>query len=218
MLGSAGDGEHRLNPDSIAEIDKALDEVENDTSISALVTTNEGNFFSNGLDFEFLRANPDKHTHLIVVFQKLLHRFLCFPIPTVAAICGDFKRRECTVHCLNLRKHEALQVEIKLPLTPGMNAIIKSKLPVPTYHEAVLTAHRYVGKTAATAGIIHGACSDVNSTRETAVKKASELASRNYDRLVYKALKEEMFKWEAGELLHGSLKGVPESLARASKL
>ncbi|MCO5595296.1 hypothetical protein L7F22_049337 [Adiantum nelumboides] len=82
----AGDGEHRLNPDSIAEIDKALDEVENDTSISALVTTNEGKFFSNGLDFEFLRANPDKHTHLIVVFQKLLHRFLCFPIPTVAAI------------------------------------------------------------------------------------------------------------------------------------
>ncbi|MCO5595297.1 hypothetical protein L7F22_049338 [Adiantum nelumboides] len=74
------------------------------------------------------------------------------------------------------------EVEIKLPLTPGMNAIIKSKLPVPTYHEAVLTAHRYVGKTAATAGIIHGACSDVNSTRETAVKKASELASRNYDR------------------------------------
>ncbi|MCO5595302.1 hypothetical protein L7F22_049343 [Adiantum nelumboides] len=109
-------------------------------------------------------------------------------------------------------------VEIKLPLTPGMNAIIKSKLPVPTYHEAVLTAHRYVGKTAATAGIIHGACSDVNSTRETAVKKASELASRNYDRLVYKALKEEMFKWEAGELLHGSLEGVPESLARASRL
>ncbi|MCO5595300.1 hypothetical protein L7F22_049341 [Adiantum nelumboides] len=91
----AGDGEHRLNPDSIAEIDKALDEVENDTSISALVTTNEGKFFSNGLDFEFLRANPDKHTHLIVVFQKLLHRFLCFPIPTVAAICGHAAAGGC---------------------------------------------------------------------------------------------------------------------------
>ncbi|KAI5060032.1 hypothetical protein GOP47_0024452 [Adiantum capillus-veneris] len=221
-----GDGEHRLNPNSIAEIENALDEVEIDASICALVTTNEGKFYSNGLDFDFLRSNPDKHTHLIVVFQKLLKRILCFPIPTVAAVCGHAVAGGCMIALAHdyryMRSDRGFimlnEVEIKLPLTPGMNAIIKSKLPVPTYHEAVLTAHRYVGKTAAIAGIIHGACPDVDSTREAAIKKASELASRNYDRIVYKALKEEMFQWEVQELLHGKLDGVQENLSRASKL
>ncbi|KAH7443919.1 hypothetical protein KP509_02G055900 [Ceratopteris richardii] len=268
LLILAGDDQHRLNPDTIAEINNALDEVETDKSMSALVTTNEGKFYSNGLDFDFLRANPDKHTHLIVVFQKLLQRILCFPIPTIAAVCSLFQHnRKCTrtlkatracVPTLQRNRLDAQpqqmpllgdssghaaaggcmialahdfrymrsdrgfimlnEVEIKLPFTPGMNAIIKSKLPVHTYHEAVLTAHRYVGKTAAVAGVVHMACSDIDSTRDAAMNKASELASKNYDRGVYKALKDEMFKVEVQELLHGKLDGVAESLARASKL
>ncbi|KAH7443918.1 hypothetical protein KP509_02G055900 [Ceratopteris richardii] len=148
LLILAGDDQHRLNPDTIAEINNALDEVETDKSMSALVTTNEGKFYSNGLDFDFLRANPDKHTHLIVVFQKLLQRILCFPIPTIAAVCGHAAAGGCMIALAHdfryMRSDRGFimlnEVEIKLPFTPGMNAIIKSKLPVHTYHEAVLTA------------------------------------------------------------------------------
>lgn len=221
-----GDGEHRLNPDSIAELNKALDEVENDASASALLTTNEGKFFSNGLDLDYLKHNPDKHTLLIVLFHKLLQRILCFPIPTVAAVCGHATAGGCMMALAHdyryMRSDRGFiflnEVEIKLPLTPGMNAIIKSKLPVQTYHEAVLSAHRYVGKSAAVAGIINKALPDVVSTREAAFERASELATKNYDRSVYKALKDEMFKSEVQELLHGRLEGVPERLGRLASL
>lgn len=226
QLTLAGDGEHRLSPDSIAEFHHALDQVENDASAAALVTTNEGKFFSNGLDLEFLKHNPDKHTLLIVLFHKLLKRILCFPIPTIAAICGHATAGGCMIALAHdyrfMRSDRGFiflnEVEIKLPLTPGMNALIKSKLPVHTYHEAVLSGYRYPGKGAVVAGVVNGAFPDIISTQEAALRKASDLASKNFDRSVYKALKEEMFKSEVQELLNGHLQGVPESLARVAKL
>lgn len=221
-----GDGEHRFNPDSIAEFGKALDEVENDGSAAALVITNEGKFFSNGLDLEFLKHNSDKHTVLLVLFHELLKRILCFPLPTIAAVCGHATAGGCMIALAHdyrfMRSDRGFiflnEVEIKLPLTPGMNALIKSKLPVQTYHEAVLTGYRYTGKGAVVAGLVHSAFADVVSTQEAAFRKASGLASKNFDRSVYRAMKDEMFKSEIQELLYGSLKGVPERLGLAAKL
>jgi Delta3-Delta2-enoyl-CoA isomerase len=55
-----GDSENRFHPDWIAAVQTALDEVEKAGDSCALVTAATGRFFSNGLDLEWLGANPDR--------------------------------------------------------------------------------------------------------------------------------------------------------------
>eukprot|EP00249_Psilotum_nudum_P004421 c17946_g1_i1 orf=165-893(+) len=218
LLVFTGEGQHRFNPDSIAAIHQALDEVENNPSAAALVTTNEGRFFSNGLDVEFVVNNPDKQELLLDLFHKLLKRLLCFPIPTVAAICGHAVAGGCMLalaHDYRFMQSDKgfiflNEVEIKLPLTPGMNALIKSKLPAHTYHKAVLSGHRYNGSEADESGFTIGALPDRLLTKEAALNAAFELAARKFDRTIYKTIKEEMFKVEVRELLHGGIGNLPK--------
>ncbi|MGZ8745628.1 MAG: hypothetical protein ACXWZ2_00990 [Mycobacterium sp.] len=54
-----GDDENRFHPDRLTEMNAALDEVEAADGASAVVTTGGGKFYSNGLDLDFMAANPD---------------------------------------------------------------------------------------------------------------------------------------------------------------
>ncbi|MGZ5365011.1 MAG: hypothetical protein ACXWZR_14350 [Mycobacterium sp.] len=54
-----GDDENRFHPDRLTEINAARDEVEAADGASAVVTTGGGKFYSNGLDLDFMAANPD---------------------------------------------------------------------------------------------------------------------------------------------------------------
>ena len=53
-----GDGENRLHPDWIASVNAALDQAQNADGPRALVTAATGKFYSNGLDLEWLSAQP----------------------------------------------------------------------------------------------------------------------------------------------------------------
>jgi enoyl-CoA hydratase/carnithine racemase len=92
-----------------------------------------------------------------------------------------------------------------------MLALISCKLPVRTYHKAVLSAHRYTGKTAEEAGMVHAARPDAHSTLQEAVKIATALGGRNYDRTVYQQIKLQMFKTEIErlEIRHAVPQGPP---------
>ncbi len=46
------------------------------------------------------------------------------------------------------------EADINLPFTPGMAALIQSRLAPQTAHETMITARRYGGADAATAGIV----------------------------------------------------------------
>src|SRR5215831_8452886 len=82
-------GENRFNATSIAALNRALDEVENDKGASALVTTGTGKFYSNGLDLDWI-GSPDctDRPAFIADVQRLLARVLGFPRPIVAAANG----------------------------------------------------------------------------------------------------------------------------------
>ena len=54
-----GDDENRFHPDRLAAINAALDEVDAAPGPKAVVTTGVGKFYSNGLDLDFMGANPD---------------------------------------------------------------------------------------------------------------------------------------------------------------
>ncbi|HVW26216.1 MAG TPA: enoyl-CoA hydratase/isomerase family protein [Polyangiaceae bacterium] len=185
-------GENRFNRTSIGAINRALDEVEKESGPSALVTTGTGKFYSNGLDLDWIgSAECDDRPAFIRDVQRLLARLLAFPRPTVAAANGhvfaagammllahDFSvmRADRGFFCLP-------EVDIGIPFTVGMAALIASKLPQPVFHEACTTGKRYGGADAARASIVTEAAAEAD-VLPCAVARAAELASKDRSTLV----------------------------------
>ncbi len=185
-----GDGENRFHPGWIAAVNGALDEVEKAAGPRALVTTATGKFYSNGLDLDWLFAHADKQRAYLGSVQELLARMLTLPVVTVAAMPGhafaagamfslahDFRvmRADRGYWCLP-------EVDINLPFTPGMSALIRSRLAPQTAHEAMLTARRFGGLDAKAAGIVDHAVAE-DSVRRTAVDIAASQVSKAGDTL-----------------------------------
>jgi enoyl-CoA hydratase/carnithine racemase len=185
-----GDGENRFHPDWIASVNGALDEVEKATGPRALVTTATGKFYSNGLDLDWLFAHADQQRAYLGSVQELLARMLALPLITVAALPGhtfaagamfslahDFRvmRADRGYWCLP-------EADISLPFTPGMSALIQGRLTPQTAHEAMLTARRFGGLDAKTAGIVDHAVAQ-DSVRPTAAVIAGAQVSKAGDTL-----------------------------------
>jgi enoyl-CoA hydratase/carnithine racemase len=181
-----GADENRFNPTSVAEINKLLDEVEAAAGPRALVLAASGKFWSNGLDLEWMAANQaDIPSHVDNV-HALLSRVLTLPVPTVAAIQGhcfaagamlalgaDFRvmRGDRGFFCLP-------EVDIHIPFTPGMAALIQARLSKKTAHEAMTTGRRYGGTDALAAGIVDAVAGE-GEVLSTAVGIARGLAAKH---------------------------------------
>ena len=194
------DGENRMNRRWLTAMSAALDEVEADTEAAALVTTGAGRFYSNGLDLDWLLADDSEPTPQFVAdVEHLLARMLALPIATVAAcnghcfaagamfaLCHDFRvmRADRGFFCLP-------EVDIKIPFTPGMDALIKSRLSVQTAHEMMVTGRRYGGVEAATKQIVDEAVAD-DQVLARSIEIAEEVGGK--DRLVLKTIKQRMYE------------------------
>jgi len=180
-------GENRFNQNSITALNAALDEVEKDRGAAALVTTGTGKFYSNGLDLEWIgSAECTDRIAFIADVQRLLARFLSFSRPTIAAVNGhafaagamlllthDFSvmRSDRGYFCLP-------EVDINIPFTVGMTALIAAKLPQPAFHEACTTGKRYGASDAARLGIVSEAAVEVD-VLPRAVARAEELSGKD---------------------------------------
>ena len=144
--------ENRFNPTFVAQLNEALDTVENTSGTTALVTTSTGKIFCNGLDLTWLADNTDQTATFLASFEKLLHRIQFFPVPTVAAINGhafaggcmfsiahDYRvmREDRGFICLN-------EIDLGMTLTEGMNALVKSKIDPRVLRAMLLQGHRSV--------------------------------------------------------------------------
>ena len=69
------------------------------------------------------------------------------------------------------------EVDLGIPFTAGMNALIRSRLPIATAHEAMTTARRYGGVDAKEAGIV-AATAGEGEVLDLAVARAEELAAK----------------------------------------
>ncbi|MEV7496315.1 enoyl-CoA hydratase-related protein [Streptomyces anulatus] len=185
-----GDGENRFHPDWLAAVDAALDDVEKADGPRALVTTATGKFYSNGLDLDWLFAHADQHRHYVVSVHELLARMLSLPVITVAALQGHTFAAGAMfslAHDVRVMRADRgywclPEVDISIPFTPGMSALIQSRLAPRTAHEAMLTARRYGGADAAAAGIVDRAV-DEHAVRSTAFETAQALADKAGDTL-----------------------------------
>lgn len=156
-------GENRFNPGFVDGFNNALDEVEK-ANAHALVTTGEGKFYSNGLDLDWMgSAGPEANKAHVKRVEELYRRMLTLPLITVCALNGhgfaagamlalahDYRvmRNDRGYFCLP-------EVDIRIPFTPLMSALIVARLPKLTAHEAMVTGRRYTAEESKAASIIH---------------------------------------------------------------
>lgn len=165
------DGENRMNRSWLAAMNAALDEVDAASGDKALVTTGSGRFYSNGLDLEPLMASGSEEMAAFVADdERLFARIIATPYITVAAcnghtfaagamlaLCHDFRvmRADRGFFCLP-------EVDLGIPFTPGMDALIKGRLPHLSAHEAMVTGTRYGGEEAVAMGIANEAVTEAD--------------------------------------------------------
>jgi enoyl-CoA hydratase/carnithine racemase len=178
-------GENRFSPELLGALEAALDEVASTEGPRAVVTTGTGKFFSNGLDLDWLTAHPDELDPYLDRVHRLFARYLALPCATVAAlnghtyaagamlaICHDRRvmRTDRGYWCLP-------EVDLGMPFTPGMNALIPAMLPARTAHEAMVTGRRYTAAEALAAGIVEEVAGE-DEVLARAVAAATERAPK----------------------------------------
>lgn len=180
-----GDDENRFNPASLDAIEAALTEVETADGPRALVTTATGKFWSNGLDLAWMTEHPDEVADFVQRVHGLLARMLSWRVPSVAAIQG---------HCfaagamLSLAHDQRVarsdrgywclpEVDIRIPFTAGMSALIQARLLPATAHQAMTTGHRYGGDEAHAAAIVDAAVPE-DEVLPVAIERARALAPK----------------------------------------
>jgi enoyl-CoA hydratase/carnithine racemase len=156
-----GDDENRFSPEFLDEIDAHLDELVG-TGAQGLVTTGGAKFYSNGLDLDWLTAHGEQTLWYVGRVQGMLARILTLPVPTAAAVVGhafgagamlalahDFRvmRADRGYFCFP-------EVDIRIPFTPGMAALIQAKLTPQAAVASMTTGRRFGADDAASLGIV----------------------------------------------------------------
>ena len=194
-----GEGEQRFTPDWLTQVLGLLSEVEAAEPPRALVTTATGKIYSNGLDLEYLMANPDKLQQYVGTVHELFARFLEANVPTVAALQGHTFAAGAmlaTAHDQRVMRADrgfwcVPEVDIRIPFTPGMAALLMARLPKLSIHEAMTTGRRYGGEDAAAAGLVDEAVEE-ERVLSAAIERARPLAEKDPGTLG--AIKREMYK------------------------
>ncbi len=180
-------GENRFNEDFLGEFNEALDRVEGSGLPTAVVTTGTGKFYSNGLDLEWLSSATDP-TGFMDQVHRLLVRVLTFPAVTVAAVNGHAFAAGAmlaTAHDFMIMRSDRgywclPEVDLGLPLTPTMHALVRARLSRFTLHEAITTGKRYDSDAALVALIAHQSAVE-DQVVPKAIALATELSAKNHE-------------------------------------
>ncbi|WP_286928959.1 MULTISPECIES: enoyl-CoA hydratase/isomerase family protein [Aeromicrobium] len=193
-----GDNENRFSPDLLAQAVEDLRGLAEGTEPAVLVTTGTGKFFSNGLDLEWLSQHPDELNAYVDRVHGLFAAVLTLPVPTIAAINGhafgagsmlamahDFRvmREDRGYFCFP-------EVDIHIPFTEGMAALIQAKVTPSAAVESMTTGRRYDGPAAQASGIVD-AVAPQDTLVETAAARVAPLAGK--DRATLGKIKQVMY-------------------------
>lgn len=179
-------GENRFRGDFVAAFHAALDEVESAGSPAALVTTGEGKFYSNGLDLDWLAAaGAAAARDRLAGSLALLARVLTFPAYTVAAVNGHAFGAGAllaTAHDARLMRADRgffcmPEIDMRVPLHPGMVALLHARLPLDTAHRVIVTGTRFGGEAAREARIVDRAV-PADDLLRAAIEVASGMAAK----------------------------------------
>jgi enoyl-CoA hydratase/carnithine racemase len=181
-----GDGDIRFTPSFLAEATDALDTVEATAGPAALVTTATGKIWHNGLDLDHLAALGERFVDYIGEVQALLARFLTLPVPTVAAVQGHaFAGGAMLALAHDVRVMRAdrgflclPEIDLGMPFSDGMAALIASKLEQPALHRMAVLGERVGGGAALALGAVDEVADGEDAVRSSAVERAADLAPK----------------------------------------
>ena len=178
-------GENRFSPDMLHQFGDALGQVEQAEGPKALVTVGAEKYFSNGLDLDWLTANPNEASSYLFRVHSLFGRVLELPCATVAALNGHtFAAGAMLSLC---HDHQVMrsgrgywclpEADLGMQFTEGMNMLIPAMLPKRTAHEAMVTGRRYTAEEALAAGIVNEIAAEAD-VLPTAIAHAQSLAPK----------------------------------------
>lgn len=159
-------GENRFNAASIARMHELLDVLDAVEGPKALVTVGSGKFFSNGLDLDWLMSPTRAETpNFMDEVHRLFGRILFNEAYTVAAINGHAFAGGAMLAAAHdhrvMRSDRGYfcipEVDLGLPLSPGMTAVLQARIPPAALHVAVATGKRWPAPELLAAGAIEDA-------------------------------------------------------------
>lgn len=226
ILTLSGEGEHRFNPSSIDSILSALAHVnENAHLASALITTNDGNFFSNGLDLrwvsEFSDSRENRFQILGLKYVQLLTAVMELKLPSIAAVCGHAAAGGFIFALAHdyrfMRKDRGFlymsEVDVGVVITPGPMSIIRNKVDSRHLTEVLLGGRKYTAPMAFKAGLVDSVHVNSAETLKAAMDAAVKIGKRNWNKETYLRLRFSLFP-EPTEKLLLRLKGPSSPRSR----
>lgn len=172
-------GENRFDAPALSAWNEALDQVEKVEGPKALVTTGTGKFYSNGLDLDYMASEGVDPGGYVKSVLAVIGRVLAFPAYTVAGINGHAFGAGALIALAHdsrvMRADRGYfcmpESDMRLPLHPGMTALLKARLPVQTAHDVIVTGTRYAAADAHAQRIVDHVAAETD-----VVPRAVELA------------------------------------------
>jgi enoyl-CoA hydratase/carnithine racemase len=166
------DGENRFNPSFLKFFLEVLDEIENETDANVLlVTSSHEKIFCNGIDLDWLdplikKGDKGSATAFLYTMNELLKRILLYPMPTIAAISGHAFAGGAIMSCAFdfrfMRSDRGYfcfpEVDLNVPLLPGMIAIVSKAVPMYKFEEMKYTGKRVTAEECEEHHIVLKAC------------------------------------------------------------
>lgn len=185
---SMNSGENRLNIPFMQAMLAALDDIETSTEAATLlIVSSDSKIWCNGMDLDWLVPALERNDPDLRLFFECLHglykRLTLYPMITVAAVTGhafaggailaascDFRymRSDRGFFCFP-------EVDLNIPFSPYMDALIKRAFPVNLVMEAELQGHRFTAGELERWGVIRKACASADDTLKEALAWARGL-------------------------------------------
>lgn len=152
-----------LNPDLMMELERALEEVQNDKDVRVLVITGAGKAFSAGADVTVMKdATPLQARSFSQLGQRVLMKLENLEIPVIAAINGYALGGGCEIALacdirIASEKAQLGQPEINLGIIPGWGGCIRLPRIVGSAKalEIILTGDRISAQEALQVGLVN---------------------------------------------------------------
>ncbi len=200
---SMNSGENRFNVKFCSEMLDALEDIEKNTKVNALVVkSGHEKIWSNGMDLEWLvpalNSKDPEVNKFFKLQDELMKRILFYPMITIAAITGHaFASGAIFACCFDFRFMRSdrgflcfPEVDLNIPFQPYMTGVIKKALPMHLVVEGQFMGKRFTATELEKFNVIRKACS-----MDDLMKEATAFAkSLNKGRWIVSEIKKVLYR------------------------
>ena len=179
--------ENRLGAVMLDTWNAVFDQIEQADVLRPLVVTGTDKYWSTGLDLDEIGDYSEtEQIRFMNQFDRLLGRILTAPVVTVAALNGhtiaggallalahDYRVMRADRGYMSLPS-----VDVGIPFTPGMSALISAKIPQPAAHDLVVSCRQIGGEEALRLGVM-SSVADEGYVLPDAIQLATSLKDKD---------------------------------------